>query len=76
MQSRQKRAKKTRGKVAHNPQFGVKYSFIEELDLVEIAPIKQVLQLNPYVFINEPKPLEKKGNLLVCCFDKKTFGFF
>ena len=34
MQSRQKRAKKTRGKVAHNPQFGVKYSFIEELDLV------------------------------------------
>ena len=47
-----KRAKKTRGKVAHNPQFGVKYSFIEELDLVEIAPIKQVLQLNPYVFIN------------------------
>ena len=52
MQSRKKRAKKTRGKVAHNPQFGVKYSFIEELDLVEIAPIKQVLLLNPYVFIN------------------------
>ena len=47
-----KRAKKPRGKVAHNPQFGVKYCFIEELDLIEIAPIKQVLQLNPYVFIN------------------------
>ena len=47
-----KERKKTRGKVAHNPQFGVKYSYIEELDLVEIAPIKQVLQLNPYVFIN------------------------
>ena len=36
MQSRKKRAKKTRGKVAHNPQFGVKYSFIEELDLVQL----------------------------------------
>ena len=52
MQSRKKRAKKTRGKVAHNPQFGVKYSFIEELDLVEVAPIKQFPQLNPYVCIN------------------------
>ena len=52
MQSRQKRAKKTRGKVAHNPQFGVKYPFVEELDLVEIAPIKQVLQVYSYVFIN------------------------
>ena len=53
MQSRKKRAKKTRGKVAHNPQFGVKYSFIEELDLVEIAQIKQVYIQSLYILINK-----------------------
>ena len=64
MQSRKKRAKKTRGKVAHNPQFGVKYSFIEELDLVEIAPIKQFPQLNPYVSIDQKH-----------CYKKEIFWF-
>ena len=76
MQSRKKRAKKTRGKVAHNPQFGVKYSFIEDLDLVEIAPIKQVLQLNPYVFINLPKTSYKKEIFWFVVLIKRRSVFF
>ena len=61
MQSRQKRAKKTRGKVAHNPQFGVKYSFIEELDLVEIAQIKQVYIQSLYLSINQKHYIKRKS---------------